>query len=366
MGERRTLNAALLDGGYPVLISNRSDFLSPPAYEDARRGIGLLTEMGVKAAFQTKGGTRERLEEIEGTLDYKAVWYYTLTTMDDGYCMELERGAPPTSERLRQIGWLTGRGHKVYVGFNPYERSFHMGRTGELVGAAADAGAFGALLQCLHLNSNQKKRMSGRELEVVGAETVDRAMRKSMDAEDLDFAFGLMGLCREKGLDVLSMFSDGPARLFDVYREVYGKVFPTNQDAANMLCDAGEDDAFAISFDDYYGAMTALEGFPEWGGDMRDYVACLNKEVLYSQAISTRGIGFRGVLRHMWEDVRLKAGPMMRRCFAMLCYPDMESVRDESGQALYLFRKSGNLPPVVLIDDLERVLEGGDGLDVKR
>jgi hypothetical protein len=344
---RGDLTSVLLDDGYPVLVSNRSDFLSPRAWDGAaRRGLAVMTEMGVRCAFQTKGGTRGRLEEAEGTLDYKAVWYWTLTTLDEGLSARLEPGAPGPAERLRCMEWLAGRGHSVYAGFNPYERTWHGGRGAEMARRAREAGAFGVLMQCLHLNSNQRKRMTAGEVGACGADAVGRAMRKRMCEGDLDYADSLMGACAAEGLPFFCYLGDGGTVLFDRYREVYGKVFPTIQDAGNRLAEGAGDERI-VGFGGFWDALTARESPPRWGGDMRDYVASLNREMLYDQALSTRGIGFRGVARLMWRDLRMKAGPMFRREWAMLVGDDYLPVADADGDPLYLWRRRGGLPTVI-------------------
>jgi hypothetical protein len=166
-----------------------------------------------------------------------------------------------------------------------------------------------------------------------------------------------------EGIQPFSTCNYLPSDFFEPFHRLYGKTFPTTQDAINKLhaldraC--AEEDARngaaregynTLSFDDFWELLTEDRKFPGGKWNLRDYVAALNKSVTYSGPIQMKDSSFKQLARLFWSDGRFKVSPSRNGAFAMALDDDRARLVDDGDMPIYLFNPEGEMPRYWYLD----------------
>ena len=343
--ERKTLAAFLLAEGYPVLISNRSDPFSDSVWPRAKAALEIMTEMGIRAAFQTKGCPPERLDELLEIIDYPAHWYVTITTLAPEISHTFEPGAPDPAARLAMVERLTSLGHAVAIGLNPCVPEWHGNNADDLLKCFSQAGAHGIWVEELHLSGDQKSRMPAKAQTKFGKALLERAMQKYMSPHILDYFLHLQDLADQHQLDFQFQHHALPTNFFDPIRRLYPKTFPIYHDAIRFLHQKHDEDA-VLDFGEFMEAFTSRTKFPESAFNLHNYVASTNRwDVLRNNALNLKSLTFQSLMKLFVLDERIKRSPANNSAFAMLIDDrDGQLIVDEKTRIPYLFfSKAGEL-----------------------
>lgn len=290
---RDTLEAALLQQGYPILISNLVDPLAQSNDQQSIPILKMLVDLDIPFSLQSRGGKR-----VDEVLDFipPVVWYLSINQDDDALRKKIEPGATTIESRLALIEKLTKRGHTVLIGFNPFVKEWWRDFPA-MARRVKDAGAWGCWLQSLHFNQKQLRNMTDKQKIAIGNPIVTRALKRGRPEEVAWRAEGLAAV-EEAGLVSYCTGNEGRSHLFDAYRKVYKKTFPIMQDWIHYCFDRVTPDKPIVSFDEFCHVMLPL--LPTGEFYIRDYIGANNRELWETFDVPTRGT-FKQLLALIWD-----------------------------------------------------------------
>lgn len=101
-----------------VFITFSSDPYHAGDTAPTRRAIEIMQDNGMSVCTLSKGGTRA-LRDIDLFRRDRDSYAATLTCVEDGFSLKYERGAPPTSERIKALRAFHERGIFTWVSLEP-------------------------------------------------------------------------------------------------------------------------------------------------------------------------------------------------------------------------------------------------------
>jgi hypothetical protein len=311
--QRATLEATLLQQGYPVCLSNLTDMFAPSNSHVALPVVEVLSELGVPLHFQTRGSDRtNRVDELLDRLTRPALWYVSLTTLDDTIRARIEPKAPTIRSRLTLIERLRREGHTVVVGLNPLVPEW-CGDPATLVATCQQAGAQGCWIERLHLNATQIAQMPPRDRAALGADLLARARKRAPAPPDQAALDAARAAAHARGLPVYSFNQPEPSAFFDLYHQVYaGRTFPTHQDFVNY-CYQTHAQTRLITFAEYRQFL--LPHLPDGVYPLDQYIGSTTHTLFTQTAIPTR-MSYAEVLDLGWRHHGVKFCPARIPCFA--------------------------------------------------
>lgn len=337
---RDTLSAVLMQEGYPICISNRSD---PFAYSNAKQIMPILETLagiGAQVTFQTKGGNG-----IERAIDLfpKSVWYISISFANDDLRRKIEPGAPSIASRFDLMEKVIAAGGRVIIGLNPAVPEWLSNDDIESVlKAAAERGVEGAWIEELHLNSRQIGNMSQAERRAIGMDILDRAKKRKKDARDSDTFFYARDVARALGLEIFSNGQPNYSSIWDIYRDVYPKTFPTNQDFVNECVQRGWHNGL-VAFPHWFD--TVGKGLPGGKYRMNKYIGASARSIFDDYSIPSK-LTFTELLGIIWSTKRAKQSPVRMPSYSyasVWAENGYLQLVDESNMPYLIFDESGQL-----------------------
>lgn len=337
---RDTLQARLLQSGYPVLISNRVDPFAASNHRVALPVMELMTALGIPIALQTRGGTG-----IDEALDFlkPSCWYVSISQLDDAIRKRVEPGAPSIESRFDLIAKLKARGHRVVLGLNALVPEW-LHDPLPLLERARTAGAEGAWIELLHFNRDQVARLSPRERDAIGETVIRRAVRRS-NRDDWPFFEYTRRMAVEAGLEVFSIGQPNRSDFFRPYTETYPALFPTMQEATNKCHDDGFGPSDLIDADEFIAYFAAV--LPQGKQAVSHYLGATAANVIRdpkTPALAT----YADLLAVIFADPRVKSCPVRGPAFAYAAdWSEAErgwiSLVDERRRPYLVFSPDGDL-----------------------
>lgn len=334
---RNTLEAKLLQQGYPVLMSNRTDPFGRVNRAAAIPIMRLLTELGNGVAIQTKGFANP--DDIPEVMEFlkPSCWYISIALNDEDLRAKIEPGAPSLRDRLKLIETLRTHGHSVVVGINPCVPEW-LPRPQELIQQIAAAGAEGVWVQALHLSSSQEKQLKPREREALGEEIIARAKKRPYHAIDMAHVDAVRAIAREHGLEVFSAGQGDRSDFFEIYRRHYPKTFPIMQDLVNLCHDEGLEKGALVTFADFCELM--LPFLPEGIFQVGSYLGATGHNVIREIPGWTNRFSYDALLRMIWDEPRFNLSPSQNKAFSYAVATDAAGgllITDEEGLPVLAF-----------------------------
>ena len=308
MDERETVEAQLLRRRYPVMMSNKVDPFAASNWRLSLQILELFAALKIPVAFQTKGGKGiDEAMELIGP----SCFYVTITCADDETCRRIEPGAPLVSERLTMMRMLRERGHHVWVGANPLVRQW-IPDVKSFAKRLADEGVKDVWSEVLHLSSDQVTKMSERQKQAMGAESITDALARHIPQSGVDFELSFIEALGEHGINFGCKHWPGPSHVVDAYAAKYPMRFPTMTeftDQAWATMQPGDE----FTFREWAAYMLAR--LPDIHNNaLRHYVHSCSRDL--GKRIRYRGaIGFEDVLRTIWIERNHKMCPSRSRVF---------------------------------------------------
>lgn len=306
--DRETIEAVLLQQGYPVCVSNRSDPFSYSNYRQMLPILQALTELEIPVQIQTKGGPG-----VYDALQFlpPSVWYISISTLDDDIRRKIEPGAPDIESRFQLIEAVAQTGGRVILGLNPCVPEW-LPDPEPLLRRARDAGAEATWIEELHLNYKQEENMSLAEKAAIGADVIERARRKIRAKIDADAFFAAREAASGLGLEVYSNGQPTFSRIWDIYRQVYPKTFYTNQDFVNF-CLANDLEDKIIPFEMWYSVVG--QGLPEGKYRMSKYIGASAMSLWETHNVPSK-LTYADLLGVIWAVQRAKQSPVRMPSYA--------------------------------------------------
>lgn len=335
---RETLTAQLMQGQYLTLVSNRVDAFAQSNYQQAVPILRTMTELGLPYCMASRGGPG-----VDDVLSFapRMVWYLSVCQDNDDLRKRIEPGAPSLSSRLALAEKLVKRGDIVHLAVNPYvpewwddfPRSLRPYR---------DLGITRVYVQLLHLNINQKLKMSPKERAAIDSGVMSRAMKNPRNVDHAP-AFAACVQLANMGFRPHNFSDDYPDNAYAEYAEVYPRqaLFPMATSFIDW-CFARGEDQFIVSFEEYRQCLSPALPKGVMTG-IRDYVSVSNREFCVKNKVPQTGT-YDTLLRIAWNFPLMQGSPLGFRFFAYLGEKNgKEEIidEDENGNVLLVFRRSG-------------------------
>ena len=234
--DKSSFEARLLQLGYPVVVSNRTDPFSRSGERDVLPIMEIMRDMDIPMMIQTKGG-RKALDFAK-TLK-PSFWYVSLSFDPDHakLCRQIEPGAPDPMERLDLVRKLCEMGHSVAIGWNPCVQDW-VTDPAKFARLLKRSGACGVWLENLHLERKRLAIMGERRCGLLGDSLIQKACDKSRPLSPfLEIA---RECCKSEGLSVFSGFHWDRSDFWKPCQSIYEHTFPIWQDCINHLHDSVE------------------------------------------------------------------------------------------------------------------------------
>ena len=245
--EKHSLEAQLLQLGYPVVVSNRSDPFSRSGEHDLLPVMEVMRDMNIPMMVQTKGG-RKALDFAK-TLK-PSLWYVSISFDQDHekLCRAIEPGAPSPSERLAMVHQLRKLGHRVVVGWNPCVEEWVTSPT-DFARTLKAAGAEGVWIQPMHFSRLRAGMITEKQMESLGRELVEASIPsiKGRFIAHSNFDHIAREACKAEGLSVFSDLYGEYTDFWKPARELYPKTFPCMQDFINILHEENHEDNIPVT-----------------------------------------------------------------------------------------------------------------------
>ena len=298
---RETYTAKLLQEGYAVCVSNRSDPFAESNYREMVPIIEAMTSQNIPIFFQTKGG-----KGIDDVLSFipKSHWYITICSDDDNLMKQIEPGAPLVSERFKLIEKLVSKGHAVYVGINPAVRQW-IKSTDSLAKKIKEYGAYGAIFYPLHISGYQKGRQTQTEKELLSFVKIKKDRQESEQEENL--LKNLYLSCKKYGLAVNGWKYGEKSTIHLQYQQIYKKCLPVFHDFINWIIDNKKDGDF-VYYDDFVNSM---KGIPTFEIPLRDYIMGFKRNKQKDMNIP-KVASFDSLMRFAWEFENTNLNPVSK------------------------------------------------------
>lgn len=306
--KENTLSATLVNRGYSICLSNRTDPFAKSNQAVTDTWMKYLINMPNGIFFQTKGG-----EKFIDTVDYltangktNIVSYFTVTSRNNDILKKIEPGAPTYDDRLMQIKHAKKAGHTIIVAFNPLciewmnENDFNL-----TVSEMIDAGVNHFIFQRLHMNSSDIKGFSADRLSRFGNELQKATVRKKNEGQ---------AYMQERLLSIydktnaLAFGMPYKTDFFTDVRKTLGKYFPSNYDFINYCFENGKG---VYTFDDYVKALNVVddEVFNTEFKGLSAYILRVARNVWKGNKEAQSVKTLMDVLKIYWSDKRISGSP---------------------------------------------------------
>jgi DNA repair photolyase len=305
----------LLANKAAVLISNRVDPFAESNYRIALPIIEMLQSNGNPVVFQTKGG--KGIDKCLDSLNYKTLWYISISFWDDEKRKKIEPAAPSISERLELVKELKQQGHDVIIGINPLcpdwlpESEFE-----SLLEKLQELNIKNLWISSLHLNSQQIASMPDYDRAKYSQELLNDAKSKNQ-TRLLDYLELCCLKAKKNNFSVLSITLGMHDPIFQNAHNLLGSsLIPTFSDFKNnlietyskTLIESQEEEIKYIAFDfdllwDYLRHPYFLHESTQHRGYLmvhdRTFVRVGDKKLKLPKTL-------KGILRIMYEKNKLE------------------------------------------------------------
>lgn len=337
MHHRDTLVARLLRDGYPVLMSNKVDPFAASNWKLTLQILELFAALGIKVAFQTKGGKglREAMDLIG-----PSCFYFSITANDDETCKRIEPGAPTITERFEQMAMLREAGHHVWAGVNPMVRQW-IPDLPEFAERLKGEGVTNVWTEIMHLSRDQIEGMTPKEVHELSAGGVlEEAKLKKIPVAAYNHQIEFIAQCQEREIDVCCKHFPGHSTALNAYHKSYTKIFPTMTDFTNHAWETmapGE----TIDYNAFKSfMMPKLPAYPH--RDFTHYIASCSR-VLAKEHPLGKSATIEEVLRVVWDKYAHRMNPRRSLAFKKVYTnpkktgPDDDYLMDSDGLPVITF-----------------------------
>lgn len=317
-----TYAAWLMRENYPIVFSNHIDPFSAGNLHQSIPLIEMMCKLGLNFTLQSKLG--KSVYQVLDMLSKPIVWYVSVETCDDMIAHRIAPGAPPPSERIKQIADIIERGHKVCVGINPIQPQW-LPEPEKLTSQLAAIGVWGVWVQALHLSHKQLKNMSDKGKAALGQEVIQQALYPKKYPVVFDAVNRVREAAIAHGLEVYEGQQGQISNYFQPYKDLYQKRYPLMQDWVN-LCHETKREGDPIYFSEFHDFF--VDQLPDKIVEVTHHI----HSVVHPKALGGLRVPYKSsysdFLKLIWENKRTVYCPANVDCFAFAA--DWE--RQESGE----------------------------------
>jgi DNA repair photolyase len=300
----KSLAMQLLQMGYPICISNRTD---PFSKNNIRLTLTLCEylyqrENGI--FFQTKGF--DGIQDAITLLDKKknVVLYVTVTSTDNEILAKIEPGAPTIEQRIDAMKIAKKAGWSVICAINPCVEEWMPKKSLiKLEKSLSKISVKHFIFQNLKLNAIDLKVMWRRKKEAIGKTIIDRALSK----KDPYFARQVERQ-RDRGLLSLAFGMPYPTKFFDEINATLGKCFNGNYAFYNFVSESKQKEFTLENYEKaIIGKNTDLLDIKH--SHFTQYILQQNRSLWKKHDYIKNAIDLKTILKAVWNEKSFSGSP---------------------------------------------------------
>lgn len=318
----------LLQHGYPICTSNKTDCFAKNNLRNTRAFYTHLAENGNPVFVQTKGG--EGIGEIIESLPKKPVIYISITMADDDKAKKVEPGAPSPTERLAIARHFIERGYVVIAAINPCSKTWlpHEDFL-VLMGKFKEIGIRHVVVEVLDMSPTRMRKINQARKNMM-AEATD-----TIGKDDLAYVRRITGELVAAGFLVAKKGMPWASDFYVDVEAALGKCMPSLQPYINALLARGPGEVRFQEYADYVGRYLPLDT-PIKSNALRGY---LLRSGFLTWKDNPQVDTFRQLLAITWNDKRCYSSIQLHSLFDTLNDAG-KPARDEDGNLILEFSTS--------------------------
>jgi DNA repair photolyase len=319
---RGTLAARLLQDGYPVVFSNKTDPFATSNYKQTIPLTELMIAQNVPIMWQTRGG--KGIDDVLSIIP-RSAFYISICQADDAIRKRIEPGAPTIQSRLDLAEKLLSLGHVVDIGINPLVPEW-MPDPFSFLDQLYAIGIRHTSISPLHMNHKQVSKMTDREKESVGELILKNAQKRTPSVTDMAYVESACQHAKSLGMHVYSYLDADASYYYDAYREIYPRTFPMAQDFLNH-CHETKQPGDLIFFDEWSDFLCG--SLPAGKHKIEHYIGATRHDLARSQKFP-KFMTYRQLLGLSWGDQGSKWQPTKCKAFAYIIDDDNNTIVDDN------------------------------------
>lgn len=314
----------LINMGYPICLSNRTDPFSPNNSPITKKICEVLSALENGIFFQIRGNHnyKEAFDVISNKKNI--VVYVSITTKRDEHSKKLEPNAPTYKQRVEIIQQAKKQGWPVICAFNPcIEDVLPIQDIEEITKQLDGIGVTHYIIQKMRLPKTFVSKMPKRKYDALGKNAVDYAVSGKND-----YVRRIVNDLRDRGLNALSYGMPYKTDFFKEINKTLGKYFPSGYEFVNYVFDSGKE---TYTFKDYFNStMIGNECLLKLKGkEFHKYIMSQNRGVWKDSYTAQNAVSFEDVLRVFWNNKRMEASP--QNLFGLF---DVADQKDDDGNII--------------------------------
>lgn len=314
-GESKTFTSKLIRDGYSICLSNRTDPCSKTNIAETDTILKYLVNEKNGIFVQTKGGDNfyKVVDFLKSNGKDNVVFYFTITSRNEGICKKIEPGAPIYSERLKQIEYAKKHGYSVICAFNPIvEEWMPRNDYDETFSEMTGLGVRHFIYQRLHMTGADVKKFTEQRLKRFDDGILDKACRKKNNGQS--YLQELLLSKMDSGVNVLAFGMPYKTDFFTEIRLKLGLCFPSMYDFINYCFDSGKN---VFTFDDFINSLDVMNktAFTNNYNGLSAYILRVARQVWKGNDEAQGVKNMIDVLRIYWNDKRISGSPQNNLLF---------------------------------------------------
>lgn len=333
--EIKTYQDALINEGYPICISNKSDPFSESNYKHTIALAYELTKLKNGIFIQTKGG--KGIDEFLTAINHKKdiVWYITITTLNESIRKRIEPNAPSIKERFDLAKKLKELGYLVIIAINPIlEQWMSLSDLDKFMKICKELDLNHICTEALHLNKREVQTFSKHRAESFNKEEIEYSVdRKGFQ----NYVKKIIPILIANDFKVMKLGMPYYSEFFYDIRKVFKHIFPNQLDFINHCHNSNKN---IFTFDDFYNTSVDNKNFFE-----REF-KYINKYILKSSIRQwacnedyKKVFSLKGVLNVFWNDDKFPQSLRRNQAFKTIVDENFEPVLDKNNNIQLYFDK---------------------------
>ncbi len=325
-----TYKDALINEGYPICISNKTDPFSDSNYVQTLAISRELNKLKNGIFIQTKGG--KGIDEfIDITKQKDVVFYITITTLNESIKKRIEPGAPDTLKRLEIAQKLKEMGYLVIIAINPVlEEWMPVCDIYKLLNILKKIGIKHICTEALHLNKRELLTFSESRKRSFNQSEIDYAKERGTFQ---NYVKKIIPLIQQEGFEVMKLGLPFESNFFDEIRSVFKHIFPNQLDIINYAHKKGEG---IYTFDSFYNQSVDNKCFFE--KEFKAVQGYLIKHSIHVWASSDEAkkiFTLKETLRFIWNNNKMPGSLQRNQAFRTLTEDNLPILDEKKNVYLY-------------------------------
>lgn len=328
----KTFADALINEGYPICISNKTDPFSKTNYIQTLALAKELTKIKNGIFIQTKGG--EGIDEFINILKGKEiVWYITITTLNEEIRKRIEPNAPTSQERFELAKKLKDHGYHVILAINPIlEKWMSLSDVDVFCKMSKGIGIYDICTEALHLNKREVDSFSELRTSKFEKEEIEYSVDKK---HFQDYVKKVIPILIKNGVNVVKLGMPYKTDFYKKIKESLGHIFPNQYDIINYAHKKG---IGIYTFNDFYEVSVDNKPFFERTfKQINSYLVKANIHVWSENIECKKAFTLKEVMRQMWNNNKFPQSMQRNQAFRVVVNDEMNPVKDKENNVMLYF-----------------------------